>query len=165
MRGQEAKEASSSTPAYAYHVFLGFRGEDTRKTFTDHLYGSLVRSGFLTFRDDDGIERGENVKSELEKAIKQSMSSIIVFSKDYASSTWCMDELVTILEHEAEFIGDIIAEIGGKLNVPDLKMIARPGGAYLPAKHMNLYLQNSVVEIGTNSTNAYRIEPSSFCSS
>jgi hypothetical protein len=26
--------------------------------------------------------------------------SIIVFSKDYASSTWCLDELVMIMEHK-----------------------------------------------------------------
>ncbi|KAM7474502.1 hypothetical protein LguiB_021745 [Lonicera macranthoides] len=88
-------EASSST---CYDVFLSFRGEDTRKTFTDHLYTALVQQGFRTFRDDDEVERGENLKSELEKAICQSKISIIVISKDYASSTWCLDELVMILE-------------------------------------------------------------------
>ncbi|CAL5340874.1 unnamed protein product [Camellia sinensis] len=51
-------------------------------------------------RDNDGIGRGENVKSELDNAIRESSSSIIVFSKDYASSRWCLDELVMILEHK-----------------------------------------------------------------
>ncbi|GMP63361.1 hypothetical protein CsSME_00025081 [Camellia sinensis var. sinensis] len=93
--------ASSSTPPRCtYHVFLSFRGEDTRKAFTDHLYTALLGSGFRTFRDNDGIERGENVKSELDNAIRESRSSIIVFSKDYASSRWCLDELVMILEHK-----------------------------------------------------------------
>ncbi|KAM7470249.1 hypothetical protein LguiA_008432 [Lonicera macranthoides] len=87
-------EASSST---CYDVFLSFRGEDTRKTFTDHLYTALVQQGFRTFRDDDEVERGENLRTELEKAIRQSKISIIVISKDYASSTWCLDELVMIL--------------------------------------------------------------------
>ncbi|XP_058216139.1 disease resistance protein RPV1-like [Rhododendron vialii] len=81
-----------------YHVFLSFRGEDTRKTFTDQLYTALSGAGFLTFRDDDGIERGQNVKSELDKAIKEARSSIVVLSKDYSSSGWCLDELVMILE-------------------------------------------------------------------
>ena len=90
-----AQEASSSN---CYDVFLSFRGEDTRKTFTDHLYTALVQHGFRTFRDDNDIEKGEYLKSELEKAICQSKISIIVISMDYASSTWCLDELVMILE-------------------------------------------------------------------
>ncbi|XP_057503011.1 LOW QUALITY PROTEIN: disease resistance protein RPV1-like [Actinidia eriantha] len=96
-----AQEALSFTPRYNYDVFLSFRGEDTRKTFTDHLYEALSGgAGLRTFRDDEGIERGENVNSELEKAIKAARSSIIVFSKDYASSKWCLDEVVMILEHK-----------------------------------------------------------------
>ena len=96
-----AQEAPSFTPRYTYDVFLSFRGEDTRKTFTDHLYAALSGgAGLRTFIDDEGIERCENVKLELEKAIKAARSSIIVFSKDYASSRWCLDVLVMILEHK-----------------------------------------------------------------
>ncbi|KAK2975689.1 hypothetical protein RJ640_014483, partial [Escallonia rubra] len=76
---------------------MSFRGEDTRKTFTDHLYTALVQAGLSVFRDHE-IERGENLKWELDKAIKGSQISIIVFSKDYASSEWCLDELVMILD-------------------------------------------------------------------
>ncbi|KAM7506358.1 hypothetical protein LguiB_005262 [Lonicera macranthoides] len=71
-----AQEASSSTFRYAYHVFLSFRGEDTRKTFTDHLYSALVQIGFRTFRDDDEIERGKRLELELRKAMQQSRISI-----------------------------------------------------------------------------------------
>ncbi|KAK2967386.1 hypothetical protein RJ640_002166 [Escallonia rubra] len=71
---------------------------DTRKTFTDHLYTALVEAGLSVFRDNDEIERGGNLKWELDKAIKCSQISIIVFSKDYASSEWCLDELVMILD-------------------------------------------------------------------
>ncbi|KAJ6893141.1 hypothetical protein NC652_027220 [Populus alba x Populus x berolinensis] len=83
-----------------YQVFLSFRGEDTRKNFTDHLYWALVQAGFHTFRDDDEIQRGENIELELQKAIQESKISIIVFSKDYARSRWCLDELVKIMEHK-----------------------------------------------------------------
>jgi hypothetical protein len=54
-----------------YQVFLSFRGEDTRKNFTDDLYTTLVQAGIHTFRDDDEIGRGENIKSELQQAIQQ----------------------------------------------------------------------------------------------
>lgn len=93
-----AVDASSSMSRFTYHVFLSFRGEDTRKNFTDHLYTALVNAGLHTFRDDDEIERGGDIKSELDRAIKQSRSSVVVLSKDYASSGWCLDELVMIVE-------------------------------------------------------------------
>ncbi|KAK2974056.1 LOW QUALITY PROTEIN: hypothetical protein RJ640_006248, partial [Escallonia rubra] len=63
----------------------------TRKTFTDHLYTSLVQAGFQTFRDNDSIERGKYLNLELPKAIKRSRISIVVLSGG-------RDELVTILE-------------------------------------------------------------------
>ncbi|KAM7530070.1 hypothetical protein LguiB_033480 [Lonicera macranthoides] len=92
-----AQGSSSSVTQCAYDVFLSFRGKDTRKNFTDHLYLALVQAGLHTFRDDDEIERGEHIESELQKAIEQSRISIIVFSKTYADSIWCLDELVKIL--------------------------------------------------------------------
>ncbi|KAM7469877.1 hypothetical protein LguiA_008060 [Lonicera macranthoides] len=56
------QENSSSTCAYdAYDVFLSFRGEDTQKNFTDHLYIALVRARFHTFRENDEIG-GERIK-------------------------------------------------------------------------------------------------------
>jgi hypothetical protein len=87
----------SSSNCY-YDVFLSFRGEDTRKSFIDHLYAALKGQGFQVFRDEDEAEKGENLKSELEKAIRQAKSSILVFSKDYAGSPWCLDELVMIFD-------------------------------------------------------------------
>ncbi|XP_028088955.1 TMV resistance protein N-like [Camellia sinensis] len=93
-----AAETSSSKSRCSYLVYLSF-AEDTCKKFTDHLYTALIGAGFRTFRnDDDVMERGE-----LEKAIKESRSSIIVFSKDYASSRRCLDELVMILECKRNF--------------------------------------------------------------
>ncbi|KAK9912975.1 hypothetical protein M0R45_036804 [Rubus argutus] len=99
-RAQKSYFSKISTE-FTYDVFLSFRGEDTRKTFTDHLYTALGYAGFRTFRDDPELERGENIKQKLEKAIQQSRSSVIVFSKDYTSSRWCLDELVMILERKS----------------------------------------------------------------
>lgn len=81
-----------------YHIFLSFRGSDTRKSFTDHLYTALCNAGFHTFRDDDEIQKGQQIQIELERAIKESSISVIVFSKHYASSKWCLNELLNILQ-------------------------------------------------------------------
>ncbi|KAM7481971.1 hypothetical protein LguiB_006554 [Lonicera macranthoides] len=93
-----AQEAASLTFKYNYQVFLSFRGPDTRKTFTDHLYTALVQAGLRTFIDDNEIERGKRLELELGKAIQQSRISIIVLSKNYASSKWCLNEVLMILE-------------------------------------------------------------------
>ena len=87
---------SSSTPQWDYDVFLSFRGEDTRNGFTGHLYQALCDNGINTFIDND-LQRGEEISVELVKAIKSSMISIIIFSQDYAFSSWCLEELVEIL--------------------------------------------------------------------
>ncbi|XP_058196351.1 disease resistance protein RPV1-like [Rhododendron vialii] len=92
------QEASPSNCGHPYDVFLSFRGKDTRKAFTGHLYNALDVAGFRTFRDDDEVEKGEEIKFELKRAIRESRMSIIVFSKSYASSTWCLDELVMIMK-------------------------------------------------------------------
>ncbi|KAJ6893102.1 disease resistance protein RPV1-like [Populus alba x Populus x berolinensis] len=98
--GNYQESYSSRFSNCKYQVFLSFRGADTRKNFTDHLYKALIQAGIHTFRDDDEIQRGENIDFELQKAIQQSKISIIVFSKDYASSRWCLDELVMIMERK-----------------------------------------------------------------
>ncbi|XP_062016489.1 disease resistance protein Roq1-like isoform X2 [Rosa rugosa] len=85
-----------SAPHWKYDVFLSFRGEDTRTSFTDHLYQKLVWRGIKTFRDDPEIERGSTISAELSAAIKDSRFAVIVLSPNYASSTWCLDELEMI---------------------------------------------------------------------
>ena len=93
--------SSSSTHQWKYEVFLSFRGEDTRNNFTDHLYDALDRRGIITFRDEEGLERGKSI-SNLFKAIKESQFAIIILSKNYASSKWCLDELAKIVKCSKE---------------------------------------------------------------
>ncbi|KAM7460214.1 hypothetical protein LguiB_036408 [Lonicera macranthoides] len=83
---------------WKYDVFLSFRGEDIRKTFVDHLYSALHQRGIFTFKDDERLERGRSIAPELLKAIELSRFAIVVFSKNYASSSWCLDELAKIMD-------------------------------------------------------------------
>ncbi|KAG6701164.1 hypothetical protein I3842_08G151900 [Carya illinoinensis] len=92
--------SSSSSPSstHKWDVFLSFRGLDTRNNFIAYLYSALYQKGIKTYRDDKNLERGEIISPTLLKAIEESMSSIIVLSPNYASSTWCLEELTKILE-------------------------------------------------------------------
>ncbi|KAH0750703.1 hypothetical protein KY290_029935 [Solanum tuberosum] len=89
---------SQYSPQWKYIVFLSFRGEDTRKTFTGHLFKGLNNRGIFTFQDDKRLEYGDSIPKELMKAIKESKVALVVFSKNYATSRWCLDELVKIME-------------------------------------------------------------------
>ncbi|KAB2595101.1 TMV resistance protein N-like [Pyrus ussuriensis x Pyrus communis] len=104
-------DASSCFYRCSYHAFLSFRGEDTRKGFSDHLYRALELAGIHTFRDDDEIERGANITAELHKAINESKVSIIVFSKNYATSRWCLDELARIMERRRSDDGHFVMPV------------------------------------------------------
>ncbi|XP_042491905.1 disease resistance protein L6-like isoform X1 [Macadamia integrifolia] len=90
--------SSRSSSGWSYDVFLSFRGEDTRNTFTGHLYNALDDAGIHIFKDDERLPTGEEIGPELLSAIEESRISIPIFSKNYASSKWCLNELVKIVE-------------------------------------------------------------------
>ncbi|KAI9379508.1 hypothetical protein POPTR_017G105501v4 [Populus trichocarpa] len=93
-----SSSSSSSPPLYMYDVFLSFRGKDTRNNFTSHLYYNLAQRGIDVYMDDRGLERGKTIEPALWKAIEESRFSVIIFSREYASSPWCLDELVKIVQ-------------------------------------------------------------------
>ncbi|MED6203786.1 hypothetical protein PIB30_002549 [Stylosanthes scabra] len=82
---------------WKYDVFLSFRGKDTRYGFTGNLYEALSGKGINTFFDDDDIQSGDEITPTLLTAIEESRIAIIVLSPNYASSSFCLDELVHIL--------------------------------------------------------------------
>ena len=94
----QASSSTSGPHSYSYDVFLSFRGEDTRKNFTDHLYNTLVAYGIRTFRDDEELQKGDYIKSGLSTAIQDSKIFLIILSENYATSKWCLNELVKIIE-------------------------------------------------------------------
>ncbi|XP_016650521.1 PREDICTED: TMV resistance protein N-like [Prunus mume] len=91
--------AEWAPPRWKHDVFLSFRGEDTRRGFISHLDRALAYwQAMRTFKDDRELEVGATISLELLTAIEESYLAIIVLSPNYASSTWCLDELSKILE-------------------------------------------------------------------
>ncbi|KAM7492898.1 hypothetical protein LguiB_027507 [Lonicera macranthoides] len=87
------------TQIWKYDVFLNFRGVNVRKTFLSHLHEALTVARIHAFKDIDEIQVGREISLDfLFKAIEESRISIIIFSKNYADSRWCLEELVKILE-------------------------------------------------------------------
>ncbi|KAK3430965.1 hypothetical protein EUGRSUZ_E02177 [Eucalyptus grandis] len=89
--------ASSSKSKKVYNVFLSFRGAELRNNFVSHLYQALHQIGIYTFLDSEELKKGDKILM-LMKAIEESRIAIIVFSKNYASSKWCLKEVTKIME-------------------------------------------------------------------
>ena len=90
--------SSSSFREWEYDVFLNFRGMDTRHGFTGYLYKALCDKGIHAFMDLEDLHRGNDISVTLLTAIERSRTAILVFSKNYADSSYCLDELVKIME-------------------------------------------------------------------
>ncbi|KAK3437896.1 hypothetical protein EUGRSUZ_C02470 [Eucalyptus grandis] len=90
-----------SSPRAEYEVFLNFRGLDTCLNFIDCLYHAMDGAGIRVFRDDEEIRKGEAIEGKLERAIKISTICISIFSKNYASSVWCLRELAYMMDCKA----------------------------------------------------------------
>ncbi|CAL9223907.1 unnamed protein product, partial [Arabidopsis halleri] len=111
--------SSSLSCIKRYHVFSSFHGPDVRRGFLSHLHNLFASKGITTFNDEK-IDRGQTIGPELVQAIRESRVSIVVLSKKYASSSWCLDELLEILKcNEAQ--GQIVMTIFYDVDPSDVK--------------------------------------------
>ncbi|XP_015889349.3 TMV resistance protein N-like [Ziziphus jujuba] len=104
-----------------YDVFLSFRGEDTRYKFVSHLYAALSAKYISTFKDDHELQVGDEISPTLSQAIQNSKIGVIIFSKEYASSTWCLNELVEILECKKRNKMGVVVPIFYEINPSDVR--------------------------------------------
>ncbi|XP_062152692.1 disease resistance protein RPV1-like isoform X2 [Alnus glutinosa] len=92
---------SSSTSSRLHDIYFSVQREDPRKYITDMVEKSLAARGVPTFKDKKelrGNQRGTDLGEDLKETIKMSKISIVLFSKEYLCSSWCLEELVMILE-------------------------------------------------------------------
>uniref|UniRef100_A0A1J3F9N6 ADP-ribosyl cyclase/cyclic ADP-ribose hydrolase n=1 Tax=Noccaea caerulescens TaxID=107243 RepID=A0A1J3F9N6_NOCCA len=116
-----APPPSSSSRIWTHHVFPSFRGEDVRRGFLSHIQMEFQRKGITPFIDNE-IKRGESIGPELVRAIRGSKMAIILISRNYASSKWCLDELVEIMKSREE-LGQTVMAIFYKVDPSDVKKL------------------------------------------
>ncbi|KAK4261203.1 hypothetical protein QN277_004235 [Acacia crassicarpa] len=119
----------------SHEVFISFREEDTRQGFVSHLHSALRRKGIKTYMDDHDLERGNEISSTLLQAIKQSKISLIVFSENFASSRWTLDELVTIMSCKRTW-GQLVLPIFYRISPSEVKKKRSYSAVF--KKHQNL---------------------------
>ncbi|KAK4564014.1 hypothetical protein RGQ29_006203 [Quercus rubra] len=130
-----------------YDVFLSFRGKDTRYNFTGDLYNALHKKGInTTFIDGDDDElktkREEEISETLVKSIEGSRTSVVVLSRNYASSTWCLDQLVKILECK-QTRGQVVLPVFWKVDPSDVRHQRKNFGKALAQLENNTKVQSS----------------------
>jgi hypothetical protein len=88
-----------------YDVFLSHRGPDTKSSVVTELYAAFKQAGLRAFMDFKSIESGQPSWECIEDALRKSPIAVVIFSKNFAQSPWCLKELHLIM------------------NSPDIKMI------------------------------------------
>ncbi|KAG4946417.1 hypothetical protein JHK82_042489 [Glycine max] len=102
--------SDNNSPETKYDVFVSFRGKDIRDGFLSHLTDTFLRKKINVFVDETNLKKGDEIWPSLAVAIEVSSISLIIFSQDYASSRWCLEELVKILECREKY-GRIVIPI------------------------------------------------------
>ncbi|XLS70675.1 hypothetical protein HN51_027540 [Arachis hypogaea] len=105
--------SSENTLKIKYDVFVSFRGPDIRRGFLSHLVDALSRKKINGFVDDK-IEVGDEIPNSLIRAIEASLISLVIFSPNYSSSHWCLEELAKIVdcrEKEGQFVLPVFLDV------------------------------------------------------
>ncbi|CAI0556535.1 unnamed protein product [Linum tenue] len=112
---------------WEYDVFVCFRGSDTRNGFTSHLMDALSDKQIKAFIDDK-LQKAECI-DELISILHRSALSIVIFSENFADSTWCLEEVVAIAQRVEEF-GHRVLPVFYKVDPSD---ITEDSGSYAAA--------------------------------
>jgi hypothetical protein len=92
-------EASSSNfdALHEYDVFVSHRGPIVNMTFVSHLYEALCTAGFHPCFDAKSFVKGKHAFNSINKALSGVRVHVAVFSKCYAESKYCLNELCDML--------------------------------------------------------------------
>lgn len=112
MSASSTSESSSPSPKFQHDVFISSGDKDTRESFKDELLQSLQKKGI-----------------SLAERIEESRCAVVVISREYASSRWCLDELVKIIE-----CAQTVFPVFYKVNSSDMRSLTGPFGKIF-AKH------------------------------
>jgi len=110
---------SSDTLQSKYDVFVSFRGPDVREGFLSHLIEALSLNQISSFVDYN-IPKGHQISDALLRAIEVSSIYLIIFSENYASSSWCLLELEKIVECSRKY-GHMLLPIFYKVDPSDVR--------------------------------------------
>ncbi|XP_057850299.2 disease resistance protein Roq1 [Cryptomeria japonica] len=105
MASSSTTQSRSIVSPKLYDVFISHRGPDVKDTLAKQLYDLLKERECKAFLDRKELQGGDSITSAIHNAICSSRVQIAIFSKGFAESSWCLDELVLMLQQtDAVFI-------------------------------------------------------------
>jgi hypothetical protein len=81
-----------------YDVFLNHRGPDVKLTFVSHLNEALISAGLNPFLDAKSLVKGHHAFRSINEALIGVSVHVAIFSKHYAESKYCLNELCDMLK-------------------------------------------------------------------
>ena len=81
-----------------YDVFLNHRGPDVKSSFVSHLYDSLRVRGCNPFLDVKSLIMGNHALKSINEALHGVPVHLAIFSKGYAESKYCLNELFDMMQ-------------------------------------------------------------------
>jgi len=78
-----------------YDVLINFSGEEIKKKFVSHLDSALSAVGFTTFLHHENAVKSTHIQQPI---LELCRVAIIVFTKTYSESAWCLHQLQQIIQ-------------------------------------------------------------------
>ncbi|XP_068478251.1 disease resistance protein RUN1-like isoform X2 [Phaseolus vulgaris] len=90
-----ALASSTSKLPRMYDVLINFNGEDIQRRFVSHLDSALSAVGFTTFLHHPNALNPIHIQQPI---LNLSHVAIVVFTKSYSQSSWCLHQLQQIIK-------------------------------------------------------------------
>ncbi len=110
-----------------FDVFLNHRGSDVKRNFAAHLHQALQEAGCRPFLDMESLEKGFHGQKKIYEALGCASVHVAIFSKHYADSDYCLDELCAMLE-STKLIIPVFYDVS-----PSVLRCENPDGPYTKA--------------------------------
>ena len=81
-----------------YDVFLNHRGPDVKLSFVSHLNEAFIGVGLNPFLDAKSLVKGHHAFRSINEALTGVGVHVAIFSKRYAESKYCLNELCDMLK-------------------------------------------------------------------
>lgn len=124
--------AACSVSTVGYNVFINNRGPDVKATFATDLYHRLATCGFRVFLDKYEMRAGLDLACQIKQAIETASIHIAIFSRRYAESCWCLDELLQMWLKTCESDRDILIPVFYRVKPFEVRSMAK--GPYAEAR-------------------------------
>ena len=92
--------SSTSKLPRMYDVLINFTGEDIQKKFVSHLDSVLSDVGFTTFLHHPNALNPTHIQQPI---LNLSRVAIVVFTKTYSQSAWCLHQLQQIIRWQETY--------------------------------------------------------------